>query len=73
MARYRATDIAVYLCDQGRMVFVGEEFSFDGPAGSTWEPIDDAAKAACKAAFPEKYPDEAPAKGRKAPADLTDG
>jgi len=64
MATYRATDQAVYLCDKGLMVFVGQEFETDAVPGSTWEPVDDAAKAACKARFPDKYPDT-PTRGRK--------
>jgi len=64
MALYRTTDQAVYLSDRGLMVFVGETFETDNVPGSTWEPLDDAAKAACKAQFPAKYPDEPVQRGR---------
>jgi len=72
MPLYRTTDQAVYLSDVGRMVFVGEEFTTDNVPGSTWEPLDDEAKAACKKQFPARYPDEP--KGRKSAAsDPADG
>jgi hypothetical protein len=64
MATYRTTDQAVYLSDVGLMVFVGQTFTTDAVPGSTWEPLDDAAKAACKARFPDKYPDEPVQRGK---------
>lgn len=63
MATYKTTDTAIYLSDEGRMVFIGEQFTTDNIPGSTWDPVDDEALAKCKAAFPDKYPaDEAPAR-----------
>lgn len=72
MATYRTTDQAVYLCDKGLMVFVGEEFTTDTVPGSTWEPVDDDALAKCRERFPDKYP--AAPRGRKGSAagDLAD-
>lgn len=64
MATYRTTDRAVYLSDVGLMVYAGQDFTTDNAPGSTWEPLDDAAKAACKARFPDKYPDEPVQRGR---------
>jgi len=74
MATYRTTDQAVYLCDKGLLVFVGEEFTTDAVPGSTWEPVDAEAIAKCKERFPDRYPDE-PARGRKksADSDLAEG
>ena len=65
MATYKTTDTAIYLSDEGRMVFVGEQFITDNIPGSTWEPVDDEALAKCKATFPDRYADDgAPKRGR---------
>lgn len=65
MATYRTTDQAVYLCDKGLMVFVGEEFTTDAYPGKTWEPVGADALAKCKEAFPDRYADQV--RGRKKP------
>jgi len=61
MARYKS-DQPVYLSDQGRYIMPGEEFTGDYVPGSTWEPLDDDAKAAIAAR--DKAKDDAPAKTR---------
>jgi len=53
MARYKATTAMVYLCNEGRLILPGEEFSFDGPVGSTWECLDEPTPRKRKAADPD--------------------
>jgi len=45
MATYKATQ-PVYLSGTGQFVVAGDEFTTDLAPGSTWEPVDDGAKAA---------------------------
>lgn len=66
MATYRTTDTAIYLSDEGRMVFVDQEFTTDNVPGSTWEPVDDEALAKCKVEFPDRYGDAPARRGRAA-------
>jgi hypothetical protein len=65
MARYKS-DQPVYLSNEGRYIQPGEEFSGDHVPGSTWEPLDDDAKAAIAAR--DKAKDDAPSKRGRKPA-----
>jgi hypothetical protein len=48
MARYKSEQ-PVYLSNEGRYIVAGEEFTADHVPGSTWQPLDDEAKAAIEA------------------------
>lgn len=58
MAHYRAT-VAVFLSNEGRLVPVGEEFTFDGPVGSTWECLDEPAEEPAPAKRKARASDQA--------------
>lgn len=67
MARYKS-DQPIYLSDEGRYVQPGEEFDAKHVPGSTWQPLDDEAKAAVEARDKAKA-DATPKRGRKPAAE----
>ncbi|WP_062788566.1 hypothetical protein [Novosphingobium capsulatum] len=70
MARYQSEQ-PVYLSNEGRYIVAGEEFTADHVPGSTWQPLDDEAKAAIEAR--DKAKDDAPPRrGRKAATDTAE-
>lgn len=60
MATYKAT-MDVYLSGEGRFINAGNTFSSDCIPGSTWEPLDDDAKAAVAERDGVRDPDSASA------------
>lgn len=69
MATYKAT-MDVYLSGEGRFINAGNTFSSDCIPGSTWDPLDDDAKAAVAARDAEAKPTTgAKATGKKAASD----
>jgi hypothetical protein len=65
MATYKAT-MDVYLSGEGRFINAGETFSSNCIPGSTWDPLDDDAKAAVAERDGVRDPDSASASDAEA-------